>query len=73
MRLACPWPAVCTCLHIGCTAGWVDRRRADGTEYTTPCPTCRPEVAAQLRTGRGSLAEVRGRIRHIPRPSRVKA
>jgi hypothetical protein len=73
MALKCPWPAICQCHHVGCTAGWLDLRRPDGTEYTSPCPNCRPELAEHLRNGRGSLAEVRGRIRHVPRPSRAPA
>ena len=73
MRLTCPWPSVCTCLHIGCVAGWLDLIDKQGREYAEPCPNCRPEVAQQLRYGLGSLSEVRGRLPRVARPSRERA
>jgi hypothetical protein len=59
MGARCPFPA-CDCLHIGCSGGWFELTRKDGSEYVQPCPRCRPGSAAQRRAG----------LRSLPRPSR---
>lgn len=45
----------CRCTHRGCTAGWIDQTRDDGTkhgkEVAVPCPTCHPQLSDHLRQG----------------------
>jgi hypothetical protein len=66
----CPW-ASCQCTHTGiCTGGWIDVRRPDGSDFTQPCPTCRPEVSAHLRARGKSLRRLRSELPGLPRPSR---
>ncbi|MEZ0076357.1 hypothetical protein ABH927_005737 [Planotetraspora sp. GP83] len=66
VTVPCPFPR-CTCTHIGCVAGWVDT----DSDNAVPCRNCRPEVYEELRHGRGTLADSRRRMRHVPRPSRT--
>ncbi|MFF3441750.1 hypothetical protein [Streptosporangium sp. NPDC002721] len=72
MTIPCPF-TTCECLHVGCEYGWITLPGSDGSDFVRPCPTCRPEVSAHLRMGRGSGAQVRAQLRHLPRPSRVAA
>lgn len=65
----CPW-SNCQCTHVGCVAGWVERRRDDGSEYVEPCPTCRPEVARHLADRSKTLRRLRAELPNLPRPSR---
>lgn len=68
----CPWPEVCTCTHVGCVDGWVERQRADGSEYVSPCPNCRPEVHRHFRDQSKSLRRLRRELPTLPRPSRFR-
>ncbi|MFC5184391.1 hypothetical protein [Actinomadura harenae] len=68
----CPWTN-CRCTHQGCTAGWIDRTRPDGSTYAAPCPTCRPEVARHLADRSKSLPKLRRELPTLARPSRALA
>lgn len=70
MTIPCPFKT-CECLHVGCEYGWITLAGTDGRDYVRPCRICRPEVDAHLRMAPGSGAQVRARLRHLPRPSRV--
>ena len=69
----CPWPS-CRCTHVGCVAGWIERRRTDDagrvTDYVQPCPTCRPEVARHLADRSKTLRRLRAELPNLPRPTR---
>ncbi|GAA2298441.1 hypothetical protein GCM10010402_66330 [Actinomadura luteofluorescens] len=78
---ACPW-SNCQCTHIGCTAGFIDRTRDDGTrpdgtpmrkDYVEICATCRPEVARHLGDRRKPLRTLRRELPTLPRPTRGPA
>lgn len=72
MSVPCPWPSVCTCLHDGCVAGWIDKVDSSGKDVTAPCPKCRPEVSEHLRSARQTLAQARHGLRNVKRPSRER-
>lgn len=68
-HFTCPW-SWCTCSHVGCVAGWLERTADDGTEHVDACPTCRPEVAKHLARKDKSLQALRRELPGLPRPSR---